>query len=82
MIALSATTIEIHSGQVEAVELVRVRGVSVAQAARPGRALAPARLRRGLGWACNETALAHFVFALTSGSTAAWIGFGAALHLF
>ena len=41
-------------------------------------ALAAARLRRGPGWTCNERALAHFLFAFISGSTAGWIGLGAA----
>jgi len=36
------------------------------------------RVRTGSRWACNERALAHLVVAFISGSTAAWIGLGAA----
>ena len=36
------------------------------------------KLRRGPGWAFNERALAHFLFAFISGSMAGWIGLGAA----
>ena len=43
----------------------------------------PLDFSRGPGWACSKRALAHFVFAFISGSTAAWIrARGCGFHLF
>jgi hypothetical protein len=43
----------------------------------------PLDFSKGPGWACSKRALAHFVFAFISGSTAAWIrARGCGFHLF